>query len=132
METQNGNEPTKNGPGRFGSSRFCFGGNAPLAYKNPRLYQIVYHEREGGGRYSHRTLKQAVALKAANVISAANNTELMKSAATGQRLTGDSPIVRPQLTASEPQAKTNITRGDTRAYGRVKCQTCPSGNTNHH
>ena len=28
METQNGNEPTKNGPGRFGSSRFCFGGNA--------------------------------------------------------------------------------------------------------
>ena len=31
METQNGNEPTKNGPGRFGSSRFCFGGNAPLA-----------------------------------------------------------------------------------------------------
>ena len=36
----------------------------------------------------------------------------MKSAATGQRLTGDSPIVRPQLTASEPQAKTNITRGD--------------------
>ena len=64
-------------------------------------------ERERGGRYSHRTLKQAVALKAANVISAANNTELMKSAATGQRLTGDSPIVRPQLTA-----KTNITRGD--------------------
>ena len=36
----------------------------------------------------------------------------MKSAATGQRLTGDSPIVRPQLTAIEPQAKTNITRGD--------------------
>ena len=72
-------------------------------------------EREGGGgggRYSHRTLKKAVALKAANVISAANNTELMKSAAIGQRLTGDSPIVRPQLTASEPQAKTNITRGD--------------------
>ena len=70
-------------------------------------------ERErGGGRYSHRTLKQAVALKAANVIHAANNAELMKSAATGQRLTGDSLIVRPQLTASEPQAKTNITRGD--------------------
>ena len=64
--------------------------------------------REGGGgggeRSSHRTLKQAVALKAANVTSAANNTELMKSAATGQRLTGDSPIVRPQLTASEQQA----------------------------
>ena len=39
----------------------------------------------GGGRYSHRTLKQAIALKAANVTSAANNTELMKSAATGQR-----------------------------------------------
>ena len=52
-----------------------------------------------------------VALKAANVISAANNTELMKSAAIGQRLTGDSPM-RPQLTASEPQAKTNIMRGD--------------------
>ena len=70
-------------------------------------------EREGGGgRYSHRTLKKAVALKAANVIFAANNTELMKSAAIGQLLTGDSPIVRPQLTASEPQAKTNITRGD--------------------
>ena len=32
METQNGNEPTINGPGRFGSSRFCFGGNAPLAF----------------------------------------------------------------------------------------------------
>ena len=66
----------------------------------------------GGGRYSHRTLKQGVALKAANVIHAANNAELMKSAATGQRLTGDSLIVRPQRTASEPQAKTNITRGD--------------------
>ena len=66
----------------------------------------------GGGDIVHRTLKQAVALKAANVISAANNTELMKSAATGQRLAGDSPIVRPQQTASEPQAKTNITRGD--------------------
>ena len=74
--------------------------------------RVREREREGGGRYSHRTLKQAVALKAANVISAANNTELMKSAATGQRLTGDSPIVRPQLTASKPQAKTNITRGD--------------------
>ena len=63
-------------------------------------------EREGGGggRYSHRTLKQAIALKAANVTSAANNTELMKSAATGQRLTGDRPIVLPQLTASEQQA----------------------------
>ena len=61
-------------------------------------------ERERGGGYSHRTLKQAVVLKAANVTSAANNTELMKSAATGQRLTGDSSIVRPQLTASEQQA----------------------------
>ena len=69
-------------------------------------------ERGGGGGGGDRTLKQAVALKAAYVISAANNTKLMKSAATGQRLTGDSPIVRPQLTASEPQAKTNITRGD--------------------
>ena len=60
--------------------------------------------REGGGRSSHRTLKQAVALKAANVTCAANNTELMNSAATGQQLTGDNPIVRPQLTASEQQA----------------------------
>ena len=58
----------------------------------------------GGERSSHRTLKQAVALKAANVTSAANNTQLMKSTATGQRLTGVSPIVRPQLTASEQQA----------------------------
>ena len=55
-------------------------------------------ERErGGGGSSHRTLKQAVALKAANVTCASNNTELMKSAATGQRLTGDSPIVQPHL-----------------------------------
>ena len=64
-------------------------------------------EREGGGggeRSSHRTMKQAVAPNAANVTSAANNTELMKSAATGQRLTGESPIVRPQLTVSEQQA----------------------------
>ena len=43
----------------------------------------------GGGRErsSHRTLKQTIALKAANVALAANNTELMKSAVTGQRLT---------------------------------------------
>ena len=58
----------------------------------------------GRERSSHRTLKQAVALKAANVTCASNNTELMKSAATGQRLTGGSPIVRPQLIASEQQA----------------------------
>ena len=46
-------------------------------------------ERGGGGgereRSSHRTLKQTIVLKAANVTCAANNTELMKSAATGQR-----------------------------------------------
>ena len=40
--------------------------------------------RERGGGSSHRTLKQAVALKAANVTCASNNTELMKSAAAGQ------------------------------------------------
>ena len=67
--------------------------------------------REGGGgggggreRSSHRTLKQTIALKAANVALAANKTELMKSAATGQRLRGGSPIVRHQLSASEQQA----------------------------
>ena len=58
------------------------------------MIQNIDRERErdretegGGGRSSHRTLKQTIVLKAANVISAANNTELMKSAATGQRLT---------------------------------------------
>ena len=47
-------------------------------------------ERE---RSSHRTLKQTTAVKVANVTCAANNTELMKSAATGQQLTGGSSIV---------------------------------------
>ena len=57
-------------------------------------------------RSSHQTLRQTIALKAAIVTCASNNTELMKSAATGQRLTGGSPFVRPQLTvtASEQQA----------------------------
>ena len=64
-------------------------------------------EREGEGgreRSNHRTLKQTIALKAASAALAANDTELMKSAATGQRLRGGSPIVRHQLTASEQQA----------------------------
>ena len=42
--------------------------------------------REGGGRErsSHRTLNQTIALKTSNVALAANNTELMKSAAADQ------------------------------------------------
>ena len=57
-----------------------------------RLILLIGREREterggGGERSSHRTLKQTLVPKAANVTSAANNTELMKSAATGQRLT---------------------------------------------
>ena len=36
-------------------------------------------ERGGGGRYSHRTLKQAVALKAANVIHAAHKISCYRS-----------------------------------------------------
>ena len=61
-----------------------------------------WEECEGGGggreRSSHRTFKQTIAPKAANVAFAANNTELMKSAATGQRLSYCA------LTASEQQA----------------------------
>ena len=53
---------------------------------------------------SHRTLKQTIALQATNVTCAANNTELIKSAATGQRLTGGSPVVWSELTASKQQA----------------------------
>ena len=42
METQNGNEPTKNGPGRFGSSRFCFGGNAPLGCLHLFFFSVCH------------------------------------------------------------------------------------------
>ena len=53
------------------------------------LIQNIDRKRERGGRRSsHRTLKQTIALKAANVTYAANNTEFMNSAATGQRLSG--------------------------------------------
>ena len=82
-------------------------------------------------RSTHRTLKQTMVLKAANVTCAAGKRALMKSVAIGQLLTGGNPI---NMTPTDSHRAMNLfqyCQKATMACGRGPSQPCSNSNTQH-